>query len=140
MKFFSFVIFLFCITPFGFCQNFDWNEPLNKVYHLDKMQPGEFENIKVEKLCSQEETTSFLIWVSDTVKPHFHKKHNETLYFIEGEGIFYVGSKKHEIKSGDYITIPKNVVHSFKTTSKSPIKAISVQAPEFFGEDRFWIE
>jgi mannose-6-phosphate isomerase-like protein (cupin superfamily) len=140
MKSLLFIFLFLGVFEIAFAQKFTWTEEENKVYHLHNFEPGEFENIKVEKICTQEEATSFLIWVNDTVKPHYHQKHNETLYFIEGEGIFYVGGKKHVINPGDYITIPKNVVHAFKTTSEKPIKAISIQAPEFFGKDRLWVE
>jgi mannose-6-phosphate isomerase-like protein (cupin superfamily) len=44
--------------------------------------------------------------------------------------------KKFEIKHGDVIFIPKNTFHSVKTTSKEPLKVISIQAPYFDGKDR----
>ena len=64
----------------------------------------------------------------------------ETLYFLEGEGIFTIGSKKHLVKAGDFVSIPPSVVHSFKTISTKPVKVLSIQAPEFLGEDRHFIK
>ena len=36
------------------------------------------------------------------------------------------------------ITIPKNTWHYAKTTSKEPLKVISIQAPNFDGKDRIF--
>lgn len=137
----KFLIFLLFLTSsIGFAQKLEWESDTNKVYHLNEFHPGEFENVKVEKICSQEEATSFVIWVKDKVPAHYHIHHNETLYFLEGEGKFTVGGKEHLVKAGDFITVPKTVVHSFVTTSEVPAKVISIQAPEFFGNDRIWLK
>jgi len=59
---------------------------------------------------------------------------------IEGEGIMTVGDKTFKIKTGDYFVVPQNTYHSLKVTSKTPMKVISVQAPEFTGKDRIFEE
>lgn len=121
-------------------QTFEWDDEKNTIIQLDEKNKNTEKNIEVVKLHSVEETTGFLIWVEDTVRPHYHAKHNETLYFISGEGYFYIGGKKHWVKPGSFVSIPKTVVHAFKTTSEEPVKAISIQAPEFLGKDRIFIE
>lgn len=136
----SLVVLFLGSLNLAFAQTHEWKSDTNKVYHLNDFHPGEFENVKVEKICTQEEATSFVIWVKDNVPAHYHKHHNETLNFLEGEGVFTVGGVKHEVKPGDFITIPKTVVHEFKTTSKTPVKVISIQAPEFLGKDIIWIK
>lgn len=139
-KSYLFILLLFFTSIKGWGQNHQFEDTTTEVFHINNYYPEILENIKVVKLGTQPEATSFIIWVADTVKPHFHQHHNETLYFIEGEGYFYVGAKKHHIQPGDFITIPKTIVHSFKTISSQPVKAISIQAPEFFGKDRIWVD
>ena len=41
-----------------------------------------------------------------------------------------------EIVAGDYIRVAKGTPHAVKVLSSTPLKIISVQAPEFFGKDR----
>ncbi len=100
----------------------------------------DFENIKVEKLSTASEASAFLIWVKDTVKKHYHAEHTENLYILEGEGRFYLGDKIYDIKAGDYFQIPKKTIHSVKVKSRIPLKALSVQSPEFFGKDRVFVD
>lgn len=100
----------------------------------------EFDNIKVEKLSTAAEASAFLIWVKDTVKKHYHAEHTENLYILEGEGRFYLGNKVYDIKAGDYFQIPRKSIHSVKVKSKIPLKALSVQSPEFFGKDRVFVD
>ena len=102
--------------------------------------PGEdFDNIKVQKLSSDDRASSFLIWVKKEVKAHWHELHTENLYVIDGTGDMTVGEKEFQLKPGDHITIPMNVVHSVKVTSQTPLKVLSIQAPEFLGKDRIYV-
>ena len=121
-------------------QIINWDNEQNKIVHFEKQECDDIGNIKVSKLTSNENSSSFIIWVKDSVKTHYHKDHTETLCFLEGEGIFTVGSKKHFVKAGDFISIPPSVVHSFKTISTKPVKVLSMQAPEFLGKDRHFIK
>lgn len=105
---------------------------------IDKTPTQEFDNILVEKLYSDENASSFVIWVKNSVKTHKHKTHTETLYVINGKGKMKVGKKKYKISKGDFLVIPKNTFHEVKVTSKTPLKVISIQAPEFLGEDRIF--
>jgi mannose-6-phosphate isomerase-like protein (cupin superfamily) len=59
---------------------------------------------------------------------------------IEGEGQMSLADKSFKIKKGDLVFIPKNTIHSVKTTSKQPLKVVSIQAPLFDGKDRISIE
>ena len=112
-----------------------------EVIDLNTYGPKELEdNITVKKLSTDAHQSSFLIWVKDTVRPHRHDKHTECIYVLEGEGVFYLGPERMILKPGDYVRIPQGVVHSFKNKSSEPAKVLSIQTPEFFGEDRIWSE
>ena len=98
------------------------------------------ENVTVHPLCSDHNESTFLIWVKDTVKPHYHARHTELIYVTQGAGTFYLGDQIYELKPGDFVRIPQGVIHSYKSKSKEASKVISVQTPEFKGEDRVWVE
>lgn len=104
------------------------------------MKPGEeFENIKAKKLDSDPMASTFLIWVKNSVKEHYHAEHTEVVQVIEGEGTMTLGEESFSIKAGDYIFIPKGTHHSVQVTSDIPLKALSVQTPEFDGSDRVFV-
>lgn len=111
------------------------------VISLEEVTPKEaFENVKVEKLNTDPRSTSFVIWVKNGVKAHYHAEHSETLYVLEGTAEMTMGEKTFTIKAGDYIHIPKGIVHSVKVTSDIPVKVLSIQAPEFLGTDRIFVD
>ena len=84
--------------------------------------------------------SSFCIIIKDKVKPHKHQFHSEHVLVIEGEGNMNLADKSFKIKKGDLVFIPKNTIHSVITTSKQPLKVVSIQAPLFDGTDRISIE
>ncbi len=124
------VILLLLLPAFVFSQN---------IINVNGIEPDTaYDNIHVKKLDTDSNSTSFVIWVKKNVKSHKHEKHSEILYVIEGTGKMTIGDKTILIKAGDYFRIPENTFHSLTVTSKIPVKVISVQAPEFFGEDRIF--
>ncbi len=130
MKYF-FLVFFLGTLHLNAQEHFNLNEILNSA--ADK-------NVNVHSLCSDEYESSYLIWVKDSVKPHYHAKHTELVYVIEGSGTFYIGKKSYAIKPGDYLRIPQGQVHSFKNNSATEVKVLSVQTPEFKGQDRIWVD
>lgn len=102
--------------------------------------PVKTENIYNKALFSDSLTSSFCIIIKNEVKPHKHQYHSEHVVVMEGEGQMNLGDKNFKIKKGDVVFIPKNTIHSVRTTSKIPLKVISIQAPLFDGKDRIIIE
>tara|TARA_R110000782_G_scaffold27256_24_gene69199 strand:+ start:202 stop:600 length:399 start_codon:yes stop_codon:yes gene_type:complete len=102
----------------------------------DVQAPEELENVHVVKLASDSHSTDFVIFVKNMVPLHKHVEHSETIYVLEGKGLFQLGDQSMEIVAGDYIRVPKGTPHAVKVLSSIPLKIISVQAPEFFGKDR----
>tara|TARA_B100000508_G_scaffold140085_2_gene140060 strand:+ start:80103 stop:80495 length:393 start_codon:yes stop_codon:yes gene_type:complete len=128
-KLLSLIVFIACFS-LGFSQQ-----------NLIELEPHKnFDNILIEKLAGDSLSTQFVIWVKDTVRTHKHEHHSEALYVLEGGGDFYLGKEMIKISKGDFISIPKNTWHAVKVTSEIPLKVISVQSPEFKGEDRLFKE
>jgi mannose-6-phosphate isomerase-like protein (cupin superfamily) len=110
-----------------------------EVTNLKEIKPHEeFENTLIKKLDTDDNSTSFIIWIKKGVKSHKHETHSEIISVIEGEGVMTINKKSFDIKSGDYFRIPKNTFHSLEVKSKKAMKVLSVQSPEFLGKDRFF--
>ncbi len=98
--------------------------------------PAELENIHVTKIASDKNASDFVIFVKKQVPLHKHVSHSESIFVLEGTGIFQLGAKTLAIGPGDYVKVPAGTAHSLRVTSAIPLKALSIQAPEFFGKDR----
>ena len=96
----------------------------------------DFNNIHVKKLSSNVNATTFAIWVKKSVKIHKHVNHVENIYVSEGSGSFQLEDSTFNISSGDLIIVPKNTWHGVNVNSNNPLKVLSIQSPEFFGNDR----
>ena len=108
---------------------------------LNDIKPAkDYDNILPQKIAGDSLSTSFIIWIKKEVKAHKHIKHSETIYILEGTGTMKVGDKSFDVKAGDYLFIPMGTVHSLKVTSTTPAKVLSIQAPEFLGDDRVFVE
>ncbi len=107
------------------------------VGEFNKVRPDSaFNNVHVIKISSNEQSTTFAIWVKLKVKMHKHVDHVENIYVTQGEGKFHLGATTYHIEKGDLIIVPKNTWHSLEVTSQNPIRVISIQSPEFKGLDR----
>ena len=109
---------------------------------LQDIQPDDpaYENIHIKKIASDPRSTTYVIWVKSGVKSHYHVEHTEQLVVISGKGTMTIDGKSFQIRKGDYINIPKGKTHSVAVKGKKPLKVLSIQAPEFLGKDRIWVE
>jgi mannose-6-phosphate isomerase-like protein (cupin superfamily) len=99
--------------------------------------PAVYENVYSRALYSDTSiVSSFVIFIKKEVKAHKHITHAEHVIVLEGKAEMTLNDKMFPIKKGDVIFIPKNSYHSVKTTSKIPLKVLSIQAPYFDGKDR----
>lgn len=98
------------------------------------------DNIYNKPLFADSLASSFIIVIKKEVKLHKHLYHSEHIVVLEGNGQMQIGGKLIEIKKGDVVFIPKNTPHSAKSTGKTPLKVVSIQAPNFDGKDRVFIE
>ena len=98
------------------------------------------ENIYNKPLFGDSLASSFCIIIPKEVKPHKHQYHSEHVQVLEGEGMMKLGDRTFKVTKGDLIFIPKNTVHSVKSTGSFPMKVLSIQAPYFNGSDRILVE
>ncbi len=64
--------------------------------------------------------------------PHTHSREDETIYVVEGELVAYLDGKKHEVKKGAWVHMPRGVEHYFKNTSNKPTRMILTYSPGGF--------
>ena len=128
-------LLLFCLLAFS------GSYAQQSLTALGDLQPPEdFENIHVTKVATDERASVFVIWVKNSVRAHRHETHSESVYVLEGTAKMTLGDETFEVKAGDYIYIPMNAVHAVEVTSEEPAKVLSIQAPEFLGKDRVFVE
>ena len=109
------------------------------VSSIDQILPDkEFENIHVKKISSDSSSSTFAIWIKQKVKLHKHVYHTENVLIDKGFGEFQINDSIYKVAAGDWIVIPKNTWHGVVVNSKSTMKVISVQSPEYFGKDRIF--
>jgi quercetin dioxygenase-like cupin family protein len=96
----------------------------------------EFENIHIKRIYSDSSSSTFAIWIKQKVKLHKHVYHTENIIIDKGFGEFQLNDSIYKVTAGDWIIIPKNTWHGVVVNSRSTMKVISVQSPEYFGKDR----
>ena len=109
------------------------------IMKINQIKPSiEFENINVKKISSNPSSSTFAIWIKKKVKVHKHINHTENILIQSGYGQFRLNDSIYSVSSGDLIVVPKNTWHGVIIDSKEPMKVISIQSPEFFGNDRVY--
>lgn len=98
------------------------------------------DNIYVKSIAGDSLSSGFVIIIKKEVKLHKHLQHSEFVVVLEGEGKMSLGDKEFTIQKNDIIFIPKNTPHKVITTSKKPLKVVSIQSPYFDGKDRIMLE
>lgn len=122
----------------AFCVNVDAQVNIKKISAV--VADEEYENIKVMPIHTDRNTSVFVIFIKKQVRKHFHQYHTEVITVLEGKGEMFMSGEIFNVKPGDCIVIPQGTEHAIITRSKKPLKVLSVQAPEFEGEDRIYTE
>jgi mannose-6-phosphate isomerase-like protein (cupin superfamily) len=107
-----------------------------QLYLSEVKMPPQSRNIHVHKLFSDANASNFIVFIRTNVPPHKHLTHTETVYVLEGTAVLMMDGEKIEIGPGHYSSIPQGTVHSVTVTSDTPLKVLSIQAPQFLGKDR----
>lgn len=127
---------LLLMVLFLTCHQLQSQSPKDTLIHLREITFPEDPNISVKALGSDSLASGFIILIRKEVKKHRHRKHSESIYILEGEGILWLNQKEIRIKPGDYVFIPANTWHAVLCTGNLPLKVLSIQSPHFDGSDR----
>ena len=74
------------------------------------------------------------------LKPHYHKKHAETEYFIRGTGQLLVDDLWVEVKAGSLHFNPAHAVHAIRNTGMEPLVVLVLFTPGMKETDRHFTE
>ena len=109
------------------------------VTNIQSIKPAkEYKNIHVQKISSDSLSSTFVIWIKKKVRLHKHLYHRENVIIQEGSGQFQLKDSIYNVSAGDIIIIPKNTWHGVTINSQDIMKVISIQSPEFLGNDRVY--
>lgn len=70
------------------------------------------------------------------VQPHFHRRHSDSFYVLEGEVELHVGDEVVHGSPGAYVLAPPGVVHYFRNVSSEPARVLNLHTPGGFVEYR----
>jgi mannose-6-phosphate isomerase-like protein (cupin superfamily) len=62
--------------------------------------------------------------------PHYHERHADSFYILEGELEFTVDGEKVRAGAGTFVLVPPRVVHSFTNPGPGGARFLNVHAPE----------
>jgi mannose-6-phosphate isomerase-like protein (cupin superfamily) len=60
---------------------------------------------------------------------HVHTREAEAWFILEGTLTYLAGTEVHELGSGDFIYLPSNVPHAFRTTGSKPVRFLGLTVP-----------
>ncbi|MDI9256779.1 cupin domain-containing protein [Flavobacterium sedimenticola] len=64
--------------------------------------------------------------------PHMHHSYHESFLMLEGEMEFIIDGVVKTAKSGDFITLPPNTLHTFRNASEKSCKWVNIHSPKGF--------
>jgi len=70
--------------------------------------------------------------------PHIHQNEDETFYVLDGSPTFRLGDERIVAGPGDFVNVPKGVLHCFRNLSDEPVRTILTFTPA--GIERFFEE
>jgi mannose-6-phosphate isomerase-like protein (cupin superfamily) len=68
--------------------------------------------------------------------PHVHTREDESFVCLAGRLDVHLGGTDHVLEPGDYLFLPRDVVHTFKNSYKDEARVISVVSPA--GLERYY--
>jgi quercetin dioxygenase-like cupin family protein len=80
------------------------------------------------------------VWVppGGGTPPHIHHREEETFYLQQGTLTIQVGGKTLDASPGDFIHLPRGIVHCFQNTGNADAKFLMVVTPA--GLEKFFVE
>jgi quercetin dioxygenase-like cupin family protein len=62
--------------------------------------------------------------------PHFHKRHVDSFYVLEGELEFTLGDETVRASAGTLVAVPPDVVHAFTNAGPGSARFLNLHAPD----------
>jgi mannose-6-phosphate isomerase-like protein (cupin superfamily) len=107
------------------------------LVQLERNPIGPGEELRITTLVESSEMSGLMVQVRGSMLPHFHKRTQEIVHLISGEGVFQLGTERIPIKAGAVVRIPAGTVHTFTNTGPAPAVFFVVTTPRWDEQDRF---
>jgi mannose-6-phosphate isomerase-like protein (cupin superfamily) len=85
---------------------------------------------KVTTLACAAGGTATLMQINEPVPTHTHQDGDEFIYVIAGQGTAVFGERQESLSAGVFLSIPRDVAHSFVAGPKKPLVLVSIKAGE----------
>jgi len=105
-----------------------------KIVNRSNVKPIEDACGKLQELYNSENISLSYSVITDSSKPHKHKKMEEIYFIVKGEANLKVGDKIYPIKTGDTFSIPKDEYHNIQDV-KEVIELVVITNPKFDPDD-----
>jgi quercetin dioxygenase-like cupin family protein len=66
---------------------------------------------------------------SPPAPPHFHRRHVEWFYVLDGEMTFWLDDREHSAPAGSFVLVPPGTVHRFAFSHRGATAFLSAHAP-----------
>jgi mannose-6-phosphate isomerase-like protein (cupin superfamily) len=100
------------------------------------LPPGPVANVAIG---ASKDASAHHVRVAEEVKPHLHRRHDETVVILAGRGRLTLAARTLDVGPGSVVIVPRGTVHSL-VVSGDPLEAVSVFAPPFDGQDRVFVD
>ena len=107
---------------------------------LERNPIGPGEEVRITMLVESLEMSGLLVQVRGSLPPHFHKRTQEIVHLVRGEGMFQLGRDRIPIKAGAVVRIPAGTAHTFTNTGPAPAVFFVVTTPRWDEQDRFMVK
>jgi quercetin dioxygenase-like cupin family protein len=69
---------------------------------------------------------------------HVHHREDESFWVLEGALKIFCGEETYDAPAGSYIFLPRDVPHTFKVVSETPVRLLTLMTPG--GGEQFFVE
>src|SRR5213594_2204669 len=106
---------------------------------LERNPLGPDEALRITKLVESPEMSGLLVQVRGSLPAHFHKRTQEIVHLIRGEGIFQLGTERIPIQTGSVMRISLGKVHTATNPGPAPAVFLVVTTHRWDEQDRIMV-
>lgn len=90
----------------------------------DMFLPNDFNSLYAKIIGYTPKVTTAIVWIKEIAEQEVHDDEYEKFIVVEGTCLITIEEEKHQLKRGDYLSIPLYKNHSVRVTSDIPCKVI----------------
>ena len=90
---------------------------------------AEIRDLRIKISCPELDVTETHADPGFNVGSHFHKRHADSFYVLEGELEFLVGDETVRAGPGTFVSAPPGVVHAFSNPGPDRARYLNIHAP-----------